>query len=177
MQPTIIAIVGASGSGKTYLSRLLQNELNVFAVVSHTTRPKREDEVEGKDYYFIGKNQVYPYGNMLTHTKFGGHEYFALREQVPPEGYCTYVVDESGVQALKRMHGERYRVVTVLVRSGYATLEARGIDQERIFRDRTRRQLPDAYYDFVIDNDGTLTEFEETIRETYQKIRLWQPQK
>lgn len=177
MKPTIIAIVGASGSGKTYLSRLLQNELNVFAVVSHTTRPKRENETEGKDYYFIGKNQAIPFCEMLTHTKFGGHEYFALRDQVPPEGYCTYVVDESGVQALKRMHGKRYRVVTVLVRSGYATLEARGIVQERIFRDRTRRQLPDAFYDFVIDNDGTLTEYEETIRETYQKIRLWQPQK
>lgn len=177
MQPTIIAIVGASGSGKTYLSRLLQNELNVFAIVSHTTRPKREDETEGKDYYFIGKNQAIPFHEMLTHTKFGGYEYFALRDQVPPEGYCTYVVDESGVQALKRMYGERYRVVTVLVRSGYAALEARGIDQERIFRDRTRRQLPDAYYDFVIDNDGTLPEYEEIIRETYQKIRLWQPQK
>lgn len=177
MQPTIIAVVGASGSGKTYLSRLLQNELNVFAIVSHTTRPRRENEIEGKDYYFIGKNQAIPFCEMLTHTKFGGYEYFALRDQVPPEGYCTYVVDESGVQALKRMHGERYRVVTVLVRSGYATLEARGIDQERIFRDRTRRQLPDAFYDFVIDNDGTLAEYEETIRETYQKIRLWQPQK
>lgn len=32
MKPTIIAIVGASGSGKTYFSRLLQNELNVFAI-------------------------------------------------------------------------------------------------------------------------------------------------
>lgn len=177
MQPTIIAIVGASGSGKTYFSRLLQNELNVFAVVSYTTRPERENETEGKDYYFIGKNHAIPFCEMLTHTKFGGYEYFALRDQVPPEGNCTYVVDESGVQVLKRMHGERYRVVTVLVRSGYAALEARGVDQERIFQDRTRRQLPDAFYDFVIDNDGTLTEYEEIIRETYQKIRLCRPQK
>lgn len=172
MKPTIIAIVGASGSGKTYFSRLLQTELNVFAIVSYTTRPKRADEIAGKDYYFIGKNEAYPFGDMLTHTKFGGYDYFALREQVPPEGYCSYVVDESGVQALKRMHGERYRIVTVLVRSSYATLEARGIDQERIFRDRTRRQLPDSFYDFILDNDGTLPEFEEAIRETYKKIRL-----
>lgn len=177
MKPTIIAIVGASGSGKTYFSRLLQNELNVFAIVSHTTRPKQEDETEGKDYYFIGKNQAIPFCEMLTHTKSEGYEYFALRDQVPPEGSCTYVVDETGVQALKRLHGERYRVVTVLVRSSYAALEARGIDQERIFQDRTRRQLPDDFYDFVIDNDGSLMEYEETIRETYQKIRLCRPQK
>ncbi|WP_195594456.1 hypothetical protein [Bacteroides fragilis] len=177
MKATIIAIVGASGSGKTCFSRLLQNELNVFAIVSHTTRPKRENEIAGKDYYFIGRNQVYPFGDMLTHTKFGGYEYFALREQVPPEGYCSYVVDESGVQALKRMQGERYRIVSVLVRSNYSTLEGRGIDEERIFRDRTRKQLPEDFYDFIIDNDGTLAEYEENIRETFQKIRLWQPQK
>lgn len=177
MKPTIIAITGASGSGKTYFSRLLQNELNVFAIVSHTTRPKRADEVDGKDYYFIGKNQAFPFCEMLTHTKFEGYEYFALRDQVPPEGYCSYVVDESGLQALKRMQGERYGVVTVLVKSGYAALEARGIDEERIFRDRTCRQLPDDFYDFVIENDGTLTEYEDRIRDTYQKIRLWQPRK
>lgn len=177
MKSTIIAIVGASGSGKTSFSRLLQDELNVFAIVSYTTRPKRTDEIAGKDYYFIGRNQAYPFGDMLTHTKFGGYEYFALREQVPPEGYCSYVVDESGVEALKRLHGKRYRIVTVLVRSSYAALEARSIDEERIFRDRTRKQLPDAFYDFIIDNDGTLAEYEENIRETYQKIRLWQPRK
>ena len=32
MQPTIIAVVGASGSGKTYLSKLLQDELNVLVL-------------------------------------------------------------------------------------------------------------------------------------------------
>lgn len=177
MKATIIAIVGASGSGKTYFSQLLENELNVFAIVCYTTRPKRTDEIAGKDYYFIGRNQAYPFGDMLTHTKFGGYEYFTLREQVPPEGYCSYVVDESGVQALKRMQGERYRIVSVLVRSSYSTLEGRGIDDERIFRDRTRKQLPEDFYDFIIDNDGTLAEYEENIRETFQKIRLWQPQK
>lgn len=177
MQPTIIAIVGASGSGKTYLSKLLQDELNVFSIISHTTRPKRTDETHGKDYYFIRNIRIFPFCDMLTHTKFGGYEYFALRDQVPPEGYCTYVVDESGVQTLNKLHGHRFRIVTVLVRSSYETLVARGIDEERIFRDRTRKQLPEAFYDFVIDNDGSLTEYEETIRDMYQKIRLWQPQK
>ena len=124
MQPTIIAIVGASGSGKTYLSKLLQDELNVFSIISHTTRPKRTDETHGKDYYFIRNIQIFPFCDMLTHTKFGGYEYFALRDQVPPEGYCTYVVDESGVQALKKLHGHRFRIVTVLVRSNYETLAA-----------------------------------------------------
>lgn len=37
MQPTIIAVVGASGSGKTYLSKLLQDELNVFSIKPYDT--------------------------------------------------------------------------------------------------------------------------------------------
>lgn len=171
MQPTIIAIVGASGSGKTYLAKLLQNELNVFTLVSHTTRPMREGETEGQDYYFIEKHRNYPFCEMLTHTRFGEYDYFALRDQVPPQGFCSYVVDESGVQALKKMHGDRYRIVTVQVRSRHETLLERGIDPERIYRDRTRTLLSDSFYDFIIDNDGTLEAFEESIRETFEKIR------
>lgn len=177
MKPAIIAIVGASGSGKTYMSKLLQDELNVFTIISHTTRPKRGGETEGQDYYFIDKNRTYPFCDMLTHTRFGEHDYFALREQVPPQGVCSYVVDESGVQALKKMHGEQYRIITVQVRSRHEALIERGIDAERIYRDRTRKQLPDSFYDFSIQNDGTLQEFENTIRETYEKIRRCQLRK
>lgn len=177
MQPTIIAIVGASGSGKTYLSKLLQNELNVFTIVSHTTRPKRTGEIEGQDYYFINDRRAFPFCDMLTHTRFGDYDYFALRDQVPPQGFCSYVVDEGGVQALKKIHGHHYRVVTVLVRSRHETLVQRGIDPERIYRDRQRKRLPEPYFDFIIDNDDTLEAFEIRIRETYKQIQAWQLRK
>ena len=53
MRPIIIAIVGASGSGKTTLSKYLQRKYGIPAIVSTTTRPRREGEVEGEDYFFV----------------------------------------------------------------------------------------------------------------------------
>ena len=51
----VIAICGKSASGKdTYLQQML-NHLGDKAheIISHTTRPPREGEVDGKNYYFI----------------------------------------------------------------------------------------------------------------------------
>lgn len=43
-----------SGAGKTTLSRLLlEKDLNLKMSVSVTTRNKRPNEVEGRDYYFV----------------------------------------------------------------------------------------------------------------------------
>lgn len=173
MKPTIIAIVGASGSGKTHLSKLLQNELNVYSIVSSTTRPKRDDETNGVEYYFVNDKPYIPSSEILTTTKFGDYNYYALRDQVPPSQICTYVVDEGGVETLKRAHGNRFQIVTVSVQSKLETLVERGICHLRIERDNNRTQLPDSFFDFIIHNDDSLEEFEVSIRQTYKKIQLW----
>ena len=74
MKSTIIAIVGNSGTGKTHLSQYLGTRLGIPVIVSHTTRPRRENEVHGKDYFFIDRRQIPPREEMLTHTKYGGYE-------------------------------------------------------------------------------------------------------
>lgn len=177
MQPTIIAIVGASGSGKTYLSKLLQNELNVYLIVSHTTRPMREGEIEGLDHYYITKAHRFCRSQMLSYTRFAEYEYFALEEQVPPRGCCAYVVDERGVRFLKEEKNHKFNIVSIRVESTVETLIDRGIAMERIKRDDDRTPLPLSYYDFIVENNGTLEEFENKICETYKQIRAWQPQK
>lgn len=177
MKPTIIAIVGASGSGKTYLSKLLQNELNVYLIVSHTTRGKREGEIEGIDHYYIENTHRYTRSQMLSYTRFAEHEYFALEEQVPPQGYSAYVVDERGLKYLKETKNHKFNIVSIRVESTSETLINRGIALERIRRDEDREPLPLSYYDHIIHNDGTLKEFEDKIRETYKTIRQWQHQK
>lgn len=56
-KPHIITISGPSLSGKTELSHLLQKELNYNAVVSVTTRPRRSQEKDGVDYYFLNNDE------------------------------------------------------------------------------------------------------------------------
>lgn len=173
MKPTIIAIVGASGSGKTHLSKFLQRELNIPAIVSTTTRPRREGETEGEDYYFVRNTKKYRREDMLTHTRFGKHEYFSLREQLPPSGYCTYVVDENGVKALKQSSGKDYHVFTVLVACNKENLTLRGIDTERIDRDRNRKTIGYDMVDLIIGNNGTLAEFEKGAYDIVKIMDQW----
>ena len=51
----VIAICGKSASGKdTYLQKVLEYLGDkVHEIVSHTTRPPREGEIDGKNYYFV----------------------------------------------------------------------------------------------------------------------------
>lgn len=54
MLGNIFIISAASGTGKTTLvSRLLQKHPDIRASVSHTTRPRREGEEDGRHYYFV----------------------------------------------------------------------------------------------------------------------------
>lgn len=57
----IIALVGESGSGKTTLANYITSKecenANLKKVVAYTTRPKRDLEVDGVDYYFINDYQ------------------------------------------------------------------------------------------------------------------------
>ena len=176
MKPTIIAIVGASGSGKTYLSKLLQNELNVFLIVSHTTRPMREGEIEGIDHYYIENAHCFRREQMLSYTRFADYEYFGLEEQVPPRGYCAYVVDEKGLKYLKENKSHKFNIISIRVESSIDTLIKRGIGLCRINRDNDRELLPLHYYDYIIDNNGTMEEFENKIRDTFNEIRRCQHQ-
>ncbi len=54
----LLVMSSPSGAGKTTLSRaLLRSDPNVSMSVSVTTRPPREGEVEGRDYFFISKER------------------------------------------------------------------------------------------------------------------------
>ena len=52
----LIVISAPSGTGKTtVVKRLLDKIPNIIASVSFTTRPMRENEREGIDYFFVDK--------------------------------------------------------------------------------------------------------------------------
>jgi guanylate kinase len=57
-QPLLIVLSGPSGVGKdTVLQRMKERGLPFHFVVTATTRPKRENEVNGKDYFFVSKDK------------------------------------------------------------------------------------------------------------------------
>ena len=57
-EPMLIVISGPSGVGKdTVLQRMKERNLPFYFVVTATTRPPRENEVDGVDYFFVSKNE------------------------------------------------------------------------------------------------------------------------
>ena len=57
-QPLLIVISGPSGAGKdTVMQRMKERGLPFHFVVTATTRPRRDNEVHGKDYFFVSKEE------------------------------------------------------------------------------------------------------------------------
>ena len=53
----MIILSSPSGAGKTTLVNLLSKQNNFEISISHTTRQPRNNEVSGKDYYFVSDEE------------------------------------------------------------------------------------------------------------------------
>lgn len=74
MKYKIAIIIGEAGSGKDTILRMVASaNPNLNEIVSCTTRPKREGEVEGVNYYYLTEKQFLQKikdNQMLEHTSF-----------------------------------------------------------------------------------------------------------
>lgn len=165
---TIIAIVGDSGSGKTFASQYLQETFGWDAVVSYTTRPVRKGEVNGRDHWFVKPSQVPPKNKMCAYTQFGGHEYWTEWDQFLTLFPSVYVIDEKGLVNL--MAKEQVPILFSLVTVKIKRPNKDDIDKARQERDKERMILSDDFYDYIIDNDDTLEAFKTKLYQTAQCI-------
>lgn len=152
-KPTIIAIVGASGSGKTSLSHYLKETLEIPYIVSFTTRPMRDGEQNGIDHWFVDMSYPIPQEPM-AYTLFAGNHYWTEFYQVNAP-VVTYVIDEKGLLDLRRLQ-DQYNILSVLIKRPNNPTEA-----SRQSRDAERIQIKDEDYDVVIVNDSTEKEFHQ----------------
>lgn len=53
----LFVVSGPSGSGKSTITKIVRDRLSIPLAISATTRSKRVGDVEGKDYYFISKEE------------------------------------------------------------------------------------------------------------------------
>lgn len=67
-----VIIAGKGASGKDHLRKLMESRGFKYCI-SHTTRPKRDNELEGEDYYFIDKSKA---AEMVVANEFYEHVVF-----------------------------------------------------------------------------------------------------
>lgn len=168
MSSTIIAIVGDSGSGKTHASLYLQGKYRWNAIVSYTTRQKRKDEKNGREHWFVKENDMPDKSKMCAYTLFGGHHYWTEWNQFQTLFTSIYVIDEKGLMNLqsKEQTPIRFNLITVKIKRD----KKEDIDSDRLDRDKNRTNLPDDFYDYIIDNNGTLDEYHKKLDQLATKI-------
>jgi guanylate kinase len=79
MHGVLLSVSGPSGVGKTTICKRLEERLDAFLSVSATTRPRRENEVDGRDYHFISREEFearLAQGEFLEHAQVYGGNYY-----------------------------------------------------------------------------------------------------
>ena len=151
VQPGKLVIVsGPSGSGKsTVVRRLLQDcRLPLTVSVSATTRSPRAGEVDGRDYYFLSREQFQQRrqaGDFLECMEvYGQHWYGTLRQEVRRGLEAgQWVVLEIDVNGAMEVLKEIPNAITIAVLpASMAELEQRlrdrGTDSEEAIQRRLR---------------------------------------
>ena len=107
----ILFIVSApSGAGKTSLvAALIQAEPTVKLSISHTTRPPRASEVDGRDYHFVAAaefERMLEAGAFLESATIYGHQYGTsqqwVTDQLATGQDILLEIDWQGAQQVRR---------------------------------------------------------------------------
>jgi len=75
----IYAIIGKAGSGKDYLLKKTLRNINAKEIISCTTRPPREDEIDGKNYHFVSEKYFVDNKNELLEWTLFNNWYYGTR--------------------------------------------------------------------------------------------------
>ena len=175
---------GPSGVGKGTLKAKLFEEFadRIAYSVSATTRGPREGEVDGRDYFFISRQE---FERRVQNNEFLEHAEFAGNCYGTPRAYVEKLLDsgmnvvlEIDVQgALQVMKSMPECVSVFILPPSFEELEhrlrGRGTETEEKVRERletAKRELPYApQYDYQIVNGGDIEAAYQSLREVFLK--------
>ena len=168
MRPRLFVVTGPSGAGKGTLIRALVGRRPDLAVaVSATTRERRPNEADGREYTFLTEDEFQrrvEAGDFLEHVTYvSGHRYGTLKDEVERiVGEGRSPILELETQGAKEVQATAPDAVTIFVQApSFGELERRlrerdtesaGEIGERLAL--ARRQADEADdFDHVVTND------------------------
>jgi len=180
-QPIVVS--GPSGGGKsTLLNRLFKEYPDCFAFsISHTTRHPRSGEQNGREYYFVTKEEMQKEisaGKFLEHAQFGGNYYGTSKQAVKDVQatgrICVLDVEIQGVKSIRKSDlNPRYIFVKppslgILEKR----LHARGTETAESFKKRLDHARADmkavedepSLFDHIIVNDDLDVAYQEFLK-------------
>lgn len=163
----LFVLSGPSGVGKSSLREGVRKRLPELAYsISHTTRPPRQGESEGRDYHFVSVETFLAMkeaGDFVECAQVHGNYYGTSREQLEKHlndrRDLLLEIDVQGARQVKE-HFPRACFIFVLP-PNLETLEQRLIergteqadDVEQRLEDSSAELLEESWYDYSIVND------------------------
>jgi guanylate kinase len=162
-----IIVSGPSGAGKTSLCYgVAQDSHSITYSISATTRPRREDEVNGKDYHFVEParfKKMIEDGELLEWAEVHGHFYGTPRSSVEPlieKGKKVIMdIDVQGGLSMRKAFPDG--VFVFVIPPSFEILEERlrerKTEPEEVLQTRLRNAREEIkywrHYDYLIVND------------------------
>lgn len=154
----IFCLMGKSSTGKdTIFKRLTEDEeLNLKTIVSYTTRPIRDGEEEGKEYFFVDEKRLKELedaGRVIElrayHTYYGVWKYFTVADEqmkLSSENYLFIGTLESFKKTKEYFGADK--VVPILITLDDGVRLQRALDREKLqenpkYEEMCRRYLAD----------------------------------
>jgi len=188
-QPLLVVVSGPSGVGKdSVVQRLKARGLPMHFVVTATTRPRRESEVHGQDYFFVTKEEfarMIEQGELIeyaiVYNDYKGIPKQQVREALASGKDVVMRLDVQGAATVRKLAPEAILIflTTQSEEELVERLKARKTDatDDLSLRIATARQELKrvAEFDYVIVNsDGCLDETVDTveaiIRAEHQRV-------
>ena len=157
----IVVLMGMSGVGKDKVRSRLE-DLNYVNIISHTSRPIRVNEVDGRDYHFISKeefnnlidnNEMIEYRNYEVNWCGKGDTWFYGVKKFEPQDYTNYIVviDLMGAESIVNYFGEEHCILVYLDALD-ETRKIRAIKRGSFDETEWNRRLIADYKDFSYAN-------------------------
>ena len=164
---TLLVISGSSGVGKsTVIAQVMKERPDLYFSVSFTTRPPREGEVHGVNYYFVTREDFedrIERGEFLEYAEYVGNYYGTSMEVIREKlDKGVDVLLDIEVQGAAKVREKLPDAVTLfLIPPSFEELSrrlrARGTDSEEKIAKRletARREAKEiVHYDYVVVND------------------------
>lgn len=186
----IVILMGKSGSGKdTIYARLIkENPYQLQKIVTCTTRPIRDGEMEGREYYFKTLEQMYQIEQQKQivelrtyQTMFGPWHYFTGAQNIDLEAHNYITINTLvGYDQFVSYYGKENILPILLLMDDGIRLQ-RALDREKTqispkYEEMCRRFLADAK-DFSLENiqkrnigSDHIIDNSSTVEETVQKV-------